>query len=93
MPKTFSKKIEYRFLDFFGNLLLASCVQTLRPVPPKLFTSVARVSGTFSFYLAIEDSIRQYPEWWPWLNRRWKKAYQEPEPAHPPLSPLGRGIG
>jgi len=35
---------------------------------------------TARFTKAIEDSIRQYPEQWPWLNRRWKQPYQEREP-------------
>jgi KDO2-lipid IV(A) lauroyltransferase len=51
MPKTFSKKIKYRFLDFFGNLLLAFSVLALRAVPPKLLVPVARVWGTLGFYL------------------------------------------
>jgi KDO2-lipid IV(A) lauroyltransferase len=29
---------------------------------------------------AVEDSIRRYPEQWPWLNRRWKQPYQKSEP-------------
>jgi len=33
---------------------------------------------------AIEDSIRKYPEQWPWLNRRWKQPYQKQ--VLPPLS-------
>ena len=32
---------------------------------------------TAKFTKAIEDSIRQYPEQWPWLNRRWKQPYQK----------------
>jgi len=32
---------------------------------------------TAKFTKAIEDSIRQYPEQWPWLNRRWKLPYQK----------------
>jgi len=32
---------------------------------------------TAKFTKAIEDSIRQYPSQWPWLNRRWKLAYQK----------------
>jgi KDO2-lipid IV(A) lauroyltransferase len=32
---------------------------------------------TAKFTRAIEDSIRQYPEQWPWLNRRWKLPYQK----------------
>jgi KDO2-lipid IV(A) lauroyltransferase len=51
MPKTLSKKTKYRFLDFFGNLLLAFSVLTFRVLPPKLFVSVARVWGTLGFYL------------------------------------------
>jgi len=57
MPKTFSKKIRYRFLDFFGNLFLAFCVQTLRAVPSKLLVQVARVWGTLGFYL-----VKKYRE-------------------------------
>ncbi len=34
---------------------------------------------TAKFTKAIEDSIRQYPEQWPWLNRRWKQPYQKRE--------------
>ncbi len=55
MPKTLSKKIKYRFLDFFGNLFLVFCVQALRVIPPGLFVPVARVWGTSGFYL-----IRKY---------------------------------
>ncbi len=33
---------------------------------------------TAQFTKAIEDSIRQYPEQWPWLNRRWKQLYKKP---------------
>jgi len=51
MPKTFSKKTKYRFLDFFGYLLLAFSVLALRAVPPKLLVPVARVWGTLGFYL------------------------------------------
>jgi KDO2-lipid IV(A) lauroyltransferase len=51
MPKTFSKKIKYRFWDFLGNLLLAFSVLALRAVPPKLVIPVARVWGTLGFYL------------------------------------------
>lgn len=32
---------------------------------------------TAKFTKAIEDSIRQYPAQWPWLNRRWKVPYQK----------------
>ncbi len=32
---------------------------------------------TAKFTKAIEDSIRRYPEQWPWLNRRWKRPYQK----------------
>ena len=51
MPKTFSKKIKYRFWDFLGNLLLALSVLVLRVVPPKLVIPVLRVWGTLGFYL------------------------------------------
>lgn len=51
MPKTFSKKIKYRFLDFLGSLLLVFSVLTFRALPPKLLVSVARVCGTLGFYL------------------------------------------
>ncbi len=51
MPKNFSKKIKYRFLDFFGNLSLALCVQLLRVAPPKLFVQAAKVLGALGFYL------------------------------------------
>ena len=32
---------------------------------------------TAKFTKAIEDSIKQYPSQWPWLNRRWKLPYQK----------------
>ena len=32
---------------------------------------------TAKFTRAVEDSIRQYPSQWPWLNRRWKLPYQK----------------
>jgi KDO2-lipid IV(A) lauroyltransferase len=32
---------------------------------------------TGKFTKAIEDSIKQYPSQWPWLNRRWKLPYQK----------------
>jgi len=51
MPKTFSKKIKYRFGDFFGSLLLDFSVLAIRAVPPKFLVSVARVWGTLGFYL------------------------------------------
>ncbi len=51
MSKTFSKKIKYRFLDFFGDLFLVLCVQSLRVVHPGLFVPVAKVGGASGFYL------------------------------------------
>ena len=51
MPKTFSKKIKYRFWDFLANLLLPFSVLALRALPPKLFVPAARVWGTLGFYL------------------------------------------
>ncbi len=33
---------------------------------------------------AVEDSIRKYPEQWPWLNRRWKQRYQKQNPLSSP---------
>ncbi len=32
---------------------------------------------TAKFTEAIEDSIRQYPSQWPWLNHRWKLPYHK----------------
>jgi len=51
MPKTFSKKIKYRFWDFLANLLLPFSVLALRALPFKLFVPAARVWGTLGFYL------------------------------------------
>jgi len=33
---------------------------------------------TAKFTRAIEEIVRQYPDQWPWLNRRWKLPYQSP---------------
>jgi KDO2-lipid IV(A) lauroyltransferase len=51
MPRTFSKKIKYRFWDFFGSPLIAFIVVALRAVPSRLLVLVARVWGTLGFYL------------------------------------------
>jgi len=51
MPKTYFKKIKYRFGDSFGNLLLAFSVPAFRGLPPRAMVFIARIFGTMAFYL------------------------------------------
>jgi len=51
MPRAFSKKIKYWFLDYSGNLLLAFSVLIFRFLPPKTLVFIARISGTAAYYL------------------------------------------
>ena len=58
-----------------GTLVIGNPIEIERTSDERKDTELL----TAKFTKAIEDSIRQYPEQWPWLNRRWKLPYQKPD--------------
>jgi len=79
-PAIFSLKTGAPILPMFvvrkkgiaHTLLIGSPIQIELTTDEKKNTELL----TAKFTKAIEDSIRQYPSQWPWLNRRWKLPYQ-----------------
>ncbi len=55
MPRAFSKKIRYLFLDCSADFLLALSILAFRVVSPRAIVFIARISGTMLFYL-----VRKY---------------------------------
>jgi KDO2-lipid IV(A) lauroyltransferase len=82
-PAIFSLKTGAPILPMFvvrekgipQNLFIGSPIEIERTSDEKKDTELL----TAKFTKAIEDSIRQYPSQWPWLNRRWKLPYQKRE--------------
>jgi KDO2-lipid IV(A) lauroyltransferase len=80
-PAIFSLKTSAPILPMFvvrekgipQTLFIGSPIEIERTSDEKKDTELL----TAKFTKAIEDSIRQYPSQWPWLNRRWKLPYRK----------------